>query len=93
MIRSPLPVLTVDLIEDRFRFTATVTHGAASLERLARADLRPADLDRPTRRDPFAQVIMERAPHLAEQPGSILRGRLTLRRRGVYREPIRVTVR
>ena len=91
MIRSPLPVLTVDLIEDRFRFTASVTHGAASLDRLARADLsRP---DRPTRRDPFAQVIMERAPHLAEQPGSILRGRLTLRRRGVYREPIRVAVR
>lgn len=87
MMHRATPILTVDLVEERFRFTASLTHGAASLGRLARA--MPS---RPGRRDPFGQVMMERAPHLAEQPGSIKRRRFGNGRQ-VYIEPIRLALR
>ena len=32
-----MPILSVDLIEDRFRFTSTITAGSAALDRLERA--------------------------------------------------------
>lgn len=86
-----LPILTVDLVEERFRFTATVTAGAQGLWRMAsaRSPLRGV-------RDPFADMIMDRAPHVAEQSGLIARRRLALDRRpspAPYREPICLSLR
>lgn len=88
---TSLPILSVDLIEDRFRFTATVTAGAEALGRMeaARDHMRG-------RRDPFGRMVMERAPHVAEQAGLIGNRRVLLGRRrdrGLYREPIRLTLR
>lgn len=88
---NPLPILSVDLVEDRFRFTSTVTAGAEALSRMeaARTQLRG-------RRDPFGRMVMERAPHVAEQAGLIGNRRILLGRRrdrGLYREPIRLSIR
>lgn len=83
-----LPILSVDLIEDRFRFTSTITAGAAAPDRLERAGSHVRG-----RRDPFGRMVMERAPHLAEQAGLINNRRILLGRRrdaGLYREAIRV---
>lgn len=90
-LNHTLPILSVDLVEDRFRFTSTVTAGSAALDRMERARTHVRG-----RRDPFGRMVMERAPHVAEQAGLIGNRRILLGRRrdaGLYREPIRFSIR
>lgn len=90
-VNQTLPIMSVDLMEDRFRFTATVTAGSEALTRMeaSRTQLHG-------RRDPFGRMVMERAHHVAEQAGLIGNRRILLGRRrdrGLYREPIRLALR
>lgn len=83
-----VPILSVDLVEDRFRFTSTLTSGVASLMRLSRAS-------NSGKSDPFGRIIMDRAPQLAEQAGLIGNRRLALSRKSstIYNEPITLRIR
>lgn len=83
------PTLSVDMIEDRFRFTTTVTATSEALRQMQAAQ-DPWYLPY----DTFGHMVMKRA-HVTEQAGLIRHRRILLGKRregGLYREPIRFTL-